>query len=244
MSRRSFFLLLLHRAIKSSEKGRCESRSEVGLEWAEWWGVGRAKLSEGQCRGQTRPALFRSPLRCSCRYVSPAAVPRTQKKRSLGREALLSDLVCLLYSGLPSLDTVLGYLDTVCPMGAHERTACHARIRMRITTAPCSLCRVPPFGCPGQVAADRTGWTGWTGKMRGREGRRASWADWAGMAGWDAGGKGWLDELAGPAVLLGPTNWSWSTVSRATSGCGLLQGQGAQAHSLRTSKSSPDNLNR
>lgn len=55
-----------------------------------------------------------------------------------------------------------------------------------------------------------------------------------GWLGWDAKGKGWLDELAGPAVLVGPTNWSWITVSCATSGCELLQGQGVQEHTLAT----------
>lgn len=60
---------------------------------------------------------------------------------------------------------------------------------------------------------------------------------WLGWLGWDAGGKGWLDELAGPAVLVGPTNWSLITVSRATSGCELLQGQGVQGHTLATGPS-------
>lgn len=47
-------------------------------------------------------------------------------------------------------------------------------------------------------------------------------------------------------MLVGPTNWSWTSVSRATSGCGLLQGQGVQGTlwPLAASKPSPDNLNR
>lgn len=80
---------------------------------------------------------------------------------------------------------------------------------MRILPSSAAL---PPFGWPrsGQVAKkDRCeGGLGWLS--------------------WDVGGKGWLDELAEPAVLVGPTNWYWITVSRATSGCELLQGQGVQ----------------
>lgn len=47
-------------------------------------------------------------------------------------------------------------------------------------------------------------------------------------------------------MLVGPTNWSWTSVSRATSGCGLLQGQGVQGTlwPLAASQPSPDNLNR
>lgn len=69
---------------------------------------------------------------------------------------------------------------------------------------------LPPFGWPS------------SGRRRGQ--RRISnegtgWAGWAGMP----LVKGGLMSWQGPAVVVGPTNWSWITVSR-TSGCELLQG--------------------
>lgn len=96
-----------------------------------------------------------------------------------------------------------------------------ARIPHRMRILPPSAV-LPPFGwprSPGQVRSGRRGQT---------RARKTGCEGGLGRLGWDAGGKGWLDELAGPAVLVGPTNWSWKTVSRATSGCGLLQGQGVQ----------------
>lgn len=164
----------------------------------------------------------------SCRYLRRLvnfAELCPEAKKSLGQEAVFSDLVVLQYMCLRSTLSVC-----VCSRPCR----CQDLHRMRILPPSAVL---PPFGWPrsGQVAGeDRHG--------QGRLDARAGWAGWAGMPVVKGGLMSWQGRRC---LLVRPIGLGrLSPAQRVGASC--CKDKGCRAHSghWAASKPSPDNLNR